>query len=163
MLFDAAWDLRRILKKLAHLLTKNISIIFIFGRSKITTAMNTARNIRIATGIKRIELGNENMAMVQISDVLRQHREALINSLLSDLSTYISYKFRTPPTKDQLQHIRSKLNDLKNSSISLAKYSELIGEVLANENTYIRSEPFYYEINEVIGDELNPSQLVLVK
>lgn len=126
-------------------------------------SMNTVRNIRIATGIKRIELANENLAMIQISDVLRQHREALINSMLSDLGTYINYRFSTPPTKDQLQHIRNKLNDLKNSNVSLAKYSELIGEVLANENTYVRSEPFYCEINEVIGDELNPSQLILVK
>ena len=125
--------------------------------------MTTARNIRIATGIKKIELANENMAMLQISDVLRQHREALINSLLSDLPTYIRYKFRTPPKKDQLLLIKNKLSDLKSSAISLARYSEVIGEVLANENTYVKSELFYQEINEVIGEELNPSQLVLVK
>lgn len=125
--------------------------------------MNTLRIIRIATGIKRIELGNENMAMLQISEVLRQHREALITSLLSDITTYIQYKFSVPPTKEQLHLIRSKLLDLKNSNISLARYSELVGEVLDHESTYIRSEPFYHEINEVIGEELNPSQLTLVK
>ncbi|HET9487432.1 MAG TPA: hypothetical protein VFO54_08360, partial [Chryseosolibacter sp.] len=89
--------------------------------------------------------------------------EALINSLLSDLPTYIRYKFHTPPKKDQLLLIRNKLSDLKSSTISLARYSEVIGEVLANENTYVKSELFYQEINEVIGEELNPSQLVLVK
>jgi hypothetical protein len=125
--------------------------------------MNTARNIRIATGMKKIELGNENMAMLQISDVLRQHREALINRLLSDLSTYIDYKFSTPPKKEQLQLIRNKLLDLKNSSINVARYSALINDVLENETTYIKSEQFYHEINEVIGEELNPSQLILVK
>lgn len=125
--------------------------------------MNTVRNIRIATGMKRIELGNENMAMLQIGDVLRQHRDSLITSLLSDLTTYINYKFSTPAGKEQLQKIRSRLLELKNAGISLAKYSEVIGEVLENETTYIKSEMFYQEINEVIGEELNPSQLILVK
>ncbi|MEX1240647.1 MAG: hypothetical protein WEB30_13060 [Cyclobacteriaceae bacterium] len=125
--------------------------------------MNTARNIRIATGMKKIELGNENMAMLQISDVLRQHRESLIHRLLSDLSTYINYKFNAPPKKEQIQLIRNKLLDLKNSNINVARYSALINEVLENETTYVRSEPFYHEINEVIGEELNPSQLILVK
>lgn len=125
--------------------------------------MNTVRNIRIATGVKKIELGNENMAILQISDVLKQHREALIGRLLSDLTTYINYKFSAPPKKEQVQQIRNRLLDLKNSSINVARYSELINEVLENETTYIKSEPFYHEINEVIGEELNPSQLTLVR
>ncbi len=125
--------------------------------------MNTVRNIRIATGIKRIELGNENLAMIQIGDVLRQHRETLINSLLSDLANYIDYKFRTPAKKEQLQLIKNKLLDLKNASVNLARYSDMINEILENENTYVKSELFYHEINEIIGEELNPSQLTLVK
>lgn len=125
--------------------------------------MNTTRIIRIATGIKRIELGNENMATLQITDVLKQHRDALINSLLSDLTTYINYQFRTPARKEQLQNIRARLLDLRNSAVGLAKYGFLVDEILANDTTYVRSEPFYQEINEVIGEELNPSQLILVK
>lgn len=125
--------------------------------------MNTVRNIRIATGIKRIELANENLAMIQIGDVLKQHRETLINRLLSDLSNYIDYKFRTPVKKDQLQLIRNKLLDLRNGSVNLARYGDVISAILGNENTYVSSELFYHEINEVIGEELNPSQLTLVK
>lgn len=130
---------------------------------KIKCVMNTTRAIRIANGIKKIELGNENMAMLQIGDVLKEHRQILINSMLSDLPSYIRYQFKTPATKDQLQNIRNRLLDLKNSAISLARYSETIADVLANETTYVKSEPFYLEINEVIGQELNPSQLTLVK
>ena len=125
--------------------------------------MNTTRNIRIATGVKKIELGNENMAMLQIGEILRQHREALINSLLTDLSTYVKYQFTTPPSKDQLEKIRYRLVSLRNSAINLTKYTTLIEEVLENENTYVRSELFYQEINEAIGEELNPSQLILVR
>jgi hypothetical protein len=125
--------------------------------------MNATRNIRIATGIKKIELGNDNMAMLQIGEVLKQHRESLITSLLSDLATYIKYKFATPVTRDQLEKIRHKLLDLKNAGISLTRYNTLIEEVLENETTYIKSEVFYHEINEVIGEELNPTQLTLVR
>ena len=125
--------------------------------------MNTTRTIRIATGVKKIDLGNDNIATLQISDVLKQHREALITSLLSDLTTYINYQFSVPAKKDQVQSIRNRLMDLKNSNISMAKYGFLVDEVLANDTTYVKSEPFYQEINEVIGEELNPSQLILVK
>lgn len=124
--------------------------------------MNTTRNIRIATGIKRIELGNENFAMLQIGDILKQHREVLINSLVSDLRTYIGYMFGTPATKEQLDRIKDKLSDLKNSTISVSAYGEIMHEVLTNESTYVKAEPFYHEINTVIADELNPSQLLLV-
>jgi len=125
--------------------------------------MNTTRIIRIVTGVRKIELGNENVATLQISDVLKQHRDALITSLLSDLATYINYQFRTPAKKEQLESIRIRLTDLRNSTISLVKYGPLVDDVLANETIYIRSELFYQEINEVIGEELNPSQLILVK
>lgn len=134
-----------------------------FGVNTTTRVMNTTRTIRIATGIKKIELGNENIVTLQITDVLKQHRDALINSLLSDLVTYVNYQFRTPAKKEQLDHIRARLLDLRNSAVGLAKYGFLVDEILANDTTYVRSEPFYQEINEVIGEELNPSQLILVK
>lgn len=121
------------------------------------------RNIRIATGMKKIELGNENMAMLQIGDVLRQHRDALITSMLSDLVTYIKYQFQAPATKEQLEKIRHRLLDLRNSALSVARYNPLVTEILGHDTTYVRSEPFYHEINEVIGEELNPSQLTLVR
>ncbi len=125
--------------------------------------MNTTRNIRIATGMKKIELGNENMAMLQIGDVLKQHRDALITSMLSDLVTYIKYQFQAPPTKEQLEKIRHRLLDLRNSALSVARYNPLVADILENDTTYVRSGPFYHEINEVIGEELNPSQLTLVR
>lgn len=125
--------------------------------------MSTIKNIKIATGLKKIELGNENFALLQIREVLKEHRETLINRLVADLATYINYKFSVPATKAQMEHIREKLISLKNSTLSLAGYSEIVEEVLVNETTYVKSEPFYHEINTIIGEELNPSQLILMK
>lgn len=125
--------------------------------------MSTTRNIRIANGVKKIDLGNDNMAMLQIGDVLKEHRQILINSMLSDLPSYIRYQFRTPATRDQLQQIKNKLLDLRNSAINLSRYGDTINDVMAKETSHVRSEPFYLEINEVIAGEMNPSQLKLVK
>jgi hypothetical protein len=125
--------------------------------------MNATRCIRIATGTKRIELGNDNIALLQIREVLIEHRQVLIDRLISDLPTYLNYKFSIPATKEQLDTIKDKLTSLKRSNIGLGNYSEIIGEILVNETTYVKSEPFYFEINEVINEELNPAQLMLVK
>ena len=125
--------------------------------------MTTIRSIRTATGLKRVELANSSLAPLQIQDVLKEHREALINRLISDLKTYIEYKFSIPISKDQLERIKDKLSELKTSNIDLSRYASIIDEVMTSELTHVKSELFYQEINIAIGDELNPSQLKLVK
>jgi hypothetical protein len=125
--------------------------------------MGTTRNIRIATGNKRIELEDENLAIIQISEILKEHRAVLIDRLISDLPTYINYKFPTSASKEKLDQIKNRLSNLKYANISFGKYTDVIGEILSNESTYVKSEPFYFEINEVIAEDLNPMQLMLVK
>ena len=125
--------------------------------------MKTIRSIRIATGIKKVELEDENIFTQQICEVLKEHRETLINSLTSDLKTYIHYTFGSRPTSEQLEQIKHKLVSLKNSNISLSRYSKIITEVRMNESTYVKSEMFYQEINMIIQEDLKPAQLSLVK
>ena len=125
--------------------------------------MKTIRNIKIATGMKKIELGKENFATLQIRDVLKEHRESLINRLLLDLKTYIGYQFTSSVSVQQLYLIKDRLLALKISNIDLSRYGEIVDEVMNNELTYVKSELFYQEINATIGEELNPSQLMLVK
>jgi hypothetical protein len=125
--------------------------------------MGTLRNIRIATGNKKIELEDENLAIIQISEILKEHRAVLIDRLINDLPTYINYKFPASASKEKLDHIKNRLSTLKFSNVSFGKYTDIIGEILSNESTYVKSEPFYMEINEVIAEELNPMQLMLVK
>ena len=127
--------------------------------------MTTNRSIRTAAGIKRIELSNDNLAHLQIRDLLREHREMLIDRLIADLKTYINYKFSNgvSVSKDQLEKIKDKLVELKISNIDLSRYSSIVDEVMTNDLTHVKSELFYQEINTTINDELNPSQLRLVK
>ena len=125
--------------------------------------MTTIRSIRTIIGLKRIELANSSLAPLQIQDVLKEHRDAFINRLISDLKTYVEYRFSVPASKDQLERIKDKLSELKTSSIDLSRYASIIDEVMTHELTHVKSELFYQEINIAIGDELNPSQLKLVK
>lgn len=125
--------------------------------------MNGIKTVKIATGIKRIEPGNDNLVSLQVRDMLKDHRETLIDRLLVDLKTYISYQFANPVTREQLNRIVEKLFLLKASAIDISRYREIIEEVLNKEVTYVKSELFYQEINTTISEELNPSQLMLLK
>jgi len=125
--------------------------------------MTTIRSIRTATGLKRLELASTSLAPLQIQDVLKQHREELINRLLLDLKTYLEYKFSAHVSKDQLERIKDKLAELRISSVDLSRYASVIDEVMTKELTHLNSELFYQEINIAIGDVLNPSQLKLVR
>lgn len=124
--------------------------------------MNNYRSIRIATGIKKIELGAGILATQQVRELLQEHREFLLGSLLADLKTYVAYKFSRQASKAQLEEIRSKLFALRGSPLSLSKYGVLIDRIIENESTHVESELFYHEVNDIISSELNPSQLEII-
>ena len=124
--------------------------------------MKTTKSIRILTGTKKIELADENFTLIQIREVLKEHRQSLISRLISDLGVYIGYKFNTMVKGDQLDNIKTRLFELKNSNVSISKYREVIDEILHNDYVHIKSNPFYNEINETIKSELHASQLPLM-
>lgn len=125
-------------------------------------AMNTIRSIKIVTGIKRIELnGDEFTNLFKIQEVLKEHRNILVDRLIPDLTNYIKYKFSVPASKEQQEQIRAKLYDLRNSSLSVSNYGDLINQILANESIYVRSELFYQEIDAIIDEKIDASQLIL--
>jgi len=87
----------------------------------------------------------------------------LIDRLLADLPTYILYQYDARPTSDQLNHIRDRLQALKVAEISTFRYDAVIDDILDYDVVSVKSEPFYFEINEAISAEMNPSQLLLVR
>src|SRR5690606_2875083 len=113
---------------------KIIVVIFNFVEEKAALMNSKTKTLRIGPVVKRIELGNDNMAALQIGDVLRDYRDRLIRSLLSDLHAYLSYTFAVPATKAQVEEIRSRLNELRHAGISLVRYGEIVEEILANDS-----------------------------
>ena|SRR6218665_3491565 len=122
------------------------------------------KTIRIATGVKRVDLSQEDFsAMAKIRELLKEHRYALISRLLGDPVTYLTYQFKTKVSQQQIDNIKDRLSQLKNAEVSSIRYDDVISEILTHEMTYVKSEPFYFEINEIIGEELDMSQLKLVR
>ena len=121
------------------------------------------RVIKTASGIKKIENCADSVALLKIREILMDHRSVLISRMVADLSTYVEYKFKTKIDKDQQQAIADKLNTVKHSLIDVDRYNAIIERILQSEKSYIDSEPFYKEIDEVISWHVRPSQMVLVK
>jgi hypothetical protein len=121
------------------------------------------KTIKTASGIKRIENCTESVALIKIREILMEHRSVLISRMIVDLATYVEYKFKTKISKEQLQSITDKLNTVKHSLIDLDRYDAIIETILQSEKSYVNSEPFYKEIDEVISWYVRPSQMVLMK
>lgn len=119
------------------------------------------KKVRIVSGIKKIEDSDVHTALFKLRDVLMEHRSVLITRLVSDLSGYIDYKFRTRVNNRQLETIREHLYSLKNSALDLERYHEIIDHFHAHDTTHITSAPFFKEIDESIGAILNASQLTI--
>lgn len=119
------------------------------------------KTIRTTAGLRRIQDSDPSATIFKIREILSEQRDTYINRLSSDLSSYIHYKFNLKPTSQQLDTIKDKLISLKNSALDLDRYDSILHSILNKENTYVSAEPFYKEIDEKIGSELNSGQLKL--
>jgi hypothetical protein len=121
------------------------------------------KTIKIATGIKRIQNADENVTLLKLREILSEHRNALITRLISDLPTYVNYRFNIKVTLQQIESIKNELHLVLNSGINIDQYNMILQHALKHDNIYLPAEPFYKEIDERISDALNCSQLKLVK
>lgn len=121
------------------------------------------KTVRTILGVKKIEENDDHLALLHLRDILDAHRNTLINRLISDLPAYLDYKFNTKINGKQLDALKEKLSYLKNASVDMDKYDFIYKHMMANDSTYVTSEPFYREIDENISWYLNESQLKLVK
>ena len=120
------------------------------------------KRVKIVNWIRRIEDSDVNSSIFRFRDVLAEHRSTLITRIISDVASYIDYKFQSRPAAKELENVKESLHALKNSVLDLDKYGDLMEQFLENEMTYIRSEPFLKEIDETILLALNHAQLKLV-
>ncbi len=121
------------------------------------------KTIKTVLGTKKIEDKDYHLALVQLREILDAHRSSLISRLISNLPMYIDYKFNTKVDSQQLEAIKEKLSNLKNSSVDMDKYEFILRNVMAHDKTYVATEPFYKEIDDNISWYLNDSQLKLIR
>jgi hypothetical protein len=109
-------------------------------------------------GAKSLIDTNEEVILVQLREILKQHRELIIQHLLRDIPTYIDYKFSVKPDKAMVESVKGRLLSLKNSNVELDNYKPIIKTVLSNPVTHLTNEPFYNEIDQYLASHVAPKK-----
>ncbi len=113
-------------------------------------------------GTKSLIDTNQEVLIVQLKDILKQHRELIINRLLGDLITYLDYKFQAKPDKHMLDAIKDKLIALKKSNVSMEYYQSIEKQVMNRAVIHLTNEPFYVEIDACVGEVVVPNKKMLL-
>jgi hypothetical protein len=110
-------------------------------------------------GTKSLIDTNPEVLLVQLKETLKAHRELIINRLMSDLPTYLNYKFNVKADKKMIELVKDRLLDLKKSNTDLDTYNSIVQQVLIRSVTHLTNEPFYSEIDEYLSQYVKISQL----
>jgi hypothetical protein len=121
------------------------------------------KSVRIANTVKHIEESDERVTLFRIQEILSEHRSALIMGILSDLPTYLQFKFYTKVDKEMQGILRDKLLELSNSKVNLDRYLHIVHEIEKNTNYRVPSQDVFKEIDSLLDSVLNPTQLKLVR
>lgn len=120
------------------------------------------KSVRIASTVKHIEEADHNITLFRIQEILSEHRTMLITGILTDLPTYLQFKFYTKVDKETQGILRDKLLELSNSKVNLDRYDEIVREIKNNSNYRVPSAEFFKEIDTLLDAQLNPTQLQLM-
>jgi hypothetical protein len=107
-------------------------------------------------GARIVKAKEANIQLFQIRAIFNQHRDALVNRILSDLSTYIDFRFHLQPARPELVSLAEKIAGLKNRDVDLDYYAPLLKELKRKDEIKIKNDYFFLEIDENIRMNLNP-------
>lgn len=110
-------------------------------------------------GTKQLIDTNPDVLLLQLREILKEHRELIITRMISDLPTYIIYKFNVKPTRKMVESVKDQLLDLKKGNVDLDKYSNVVQMVLNRAVTHLTNEPFYVEIDEYLEPSIQVSEV----
>ncbi len=110
-------------------------------------------------GTKQLIDTNPDVLLLQVREILKEHRELIITRMISDLPTYIIYKFNVKPTRKMVESVKDQLLDLKKGNVDLDKYSNVVQMVLNRAVTHLTNEPFYVEIDEYLEPSIQVSEV----
>ena len=110
-------------------------------------------------GTKQLIDTNPDVLLLQLREILKEHRELIITRMISDLPTYIIYKFNVKPTRKMVESVKDQLLDLKKGNVDLDKYSNVVQMVLNRAVTHLTNEPFYVEIDEYLAPFIQVSEV----
>lgn len=93
---------------------------------------------------------NDDVLLLQLKEIIKEHRAVIITRLASEIWTYMDYKFDVKPDKQMTLRIKEKLMDLKNSGVDLTCYDKVVQQLLNRAVVHLTNEPFYIEIDDCL-------------
>ncbi len=113
-------------------------------------------------GSKSIIDHNPDALLFQLKEILKEHRELIINRLVGDIATYIDYKFSVKPEKHLIETVKDRLLTLKKSNVDLKNYDAVVQQVMTRAVTHLTNEPFYSEIDDYLAQFILTSKQLKV-
>lgn len=110
-------------------------------------------------GAKSLIDTSEDVLLAELRDLLKEHRELIINRLIKDLPTYLDYKFNVKTTKQIHETVKHQLLDLKHSRVDLDNYKAAVNQVLTRAVIHLTNEPFYIEIDAYLAPYVKTREL----
>ncbi len=101
-------------------------------------------------GARVVRAREANIQLFQIRAIFNQHRDALVNRILTDLGTYMEFKFSVQPSRNELIEIAQKIDQLKSKDVDLEYYQPLLKELKRKDEIKIKNDYFFLEIDESI-------------
>lgn len=110
-------------------------------------------------GAKSLIDTSEDVLLAELRDLLKEHRELIINRLIKDLPTYLDYKFNVKTTKQIHETVKHQLLDLKHARVDLDNYKAVVNQVLTRAVIHLTNEPFYIEIDAYLAPYVKTREL----
>lgn len=107
-------------------------------------------------GNRCIKAKDPNIQLFQVRMVLNQHRNALVDRILTDLPTYVDFKFKMQPSRADLMTIYQKLFEWKTRDVDMEYYESLIKIISRKDEVTLSNDYFFMEIDDLIRTNLNP-------
>lgn len=106
-------------------------------------------------GARVVRAQDPNIQFFQIRSIFNLHRDALIDRVLSDLPTYIEYKFGRISSRQELLHIGEGLLELKQHDIDVDFYAPVFKMLKRRDEIKLNNEYFFLELDEKIRARLS--------
>lgn len=107
-------------------------------------------------GTRCIKAKDPNIQLFQVRMLLNQHRDALVDRILTDLATYIDFKFKTQPSRSDLISLYERLSAFKAKDVDLEFYEPILKQLNRKDEITFTNDYFFLEIDEQIRVNLNP-------
>jgi glucan phosphorylase len=113
-------------------------------------------------GNKQLTDTNPDVQLMQLKEIIQWHRSIIITRLVKDLGTYLAYKFEAKISKDMLLNAKDRLLEMRDASVDLKAYDNVVQQLMSRAVVHLTNEPFYKEIDAAMTPFVSQKNLEIV-